>query len=160
VIVNDEYFGKVPADRLVLREGVIYFRADGKKRSKIGIPWNRAEKLAGSYDADLGILTLIWCSIPGQEADYVNSNWGEQEDPWSGDVINSYNDGPTEDGTLLGPFYELESSSPALELLAGESASHVQRTMHFMGEEELISNLVMDLFGLELEEIKQVFQAD
>ncbi len=37
--VNDAYFGKVPADRLVVREtdGVLFFSGDGKYRSKIGI---------------------------------------------------------------------------------------------------------------------------
>ena len=37
--VNDAYFGKVPADRLVVRdkEGVLFFSGDGKHRSKIGI---------------------------------------------------------------------------------------------------------------------------
>ena len=51
-------------------------------------------------------------------------------------MINSYNDGPTEDGGKpLGPFYELETSSPALSLNAGESGTHIQRTFHFEGKE-------------------------
>ena len=43
---------------------------------------------------------------------YVNGQWGPQEDPFAGDVINSYNDGPVEDGSIMGPFYEIETSSP------------------------------------------------
>src|SRR5690606_3969308 len=48
VIVNDEYFGKVPADRLKVRDDVIYMSADGKHRAKIGLPPRRAKDVAGS----------------------------------------------------------------------------------------------------------------
>ncbi|TFG88455.1 MAG: hypothetical protein E4H16_05050, partial [Candidatus Atribacteria bacterium] len=34
VIVNDEYFGKVPSDRLIVDSNVVYFKIDGKYRSK------------------------------------------------------------------------------------------------------------------------------
>jgi hypothetical protein len=34
--MNDDYF--VKADRLIADSGMIYFKADGKYRSKIGIP--------------------------------------------------------------------------------------------------------------------------
>ncbi|MGV8093184.1 MAG: DUF6786 family protein [Mangrovibacterium sp.] len=36
VIVNDEYFGKVPSDRLIVENGTIFFKIDGKLRTKIG----------------------------------------------------------------------------------------------------------------------------
>ena len=52
-------------------------------------------------------------SLPAGEREYVNSLWEIQDEPFRGDVVNSYNDGKLEDGTQLGPFYELESSSPA-----------------------------------------------
>ena len=41
--VIDDYFGKVPPDRLVVKDGVVYFKADGKYRSKIGITPLRAK---------------------------------------------------------------------------------------------------------------------
>lgn len=41
VVVNDDYFGKVPAERLIVDERTIYFQCDGKYRSKIGIPPGR-----------------------------------------------------------------------------------------------------------------------
>ena len=45
---------------------------------------------------------------------YVNSAWAQQSDPYGGDVINAYNDGPTAPGKpSLGGFYEIETSSPA-----------------------------------------------
>ena len=41
---------------------------------------------------------------------------GRQKNPYCGDVINAYNDGPTEDGSMMGPFYEIETSSPGAEV--------------------------------------------
>ena len=135
-IVNDAYFGKVPADRLIVREAVILFRGDGQYRSKIGLPPARALPIAGSYDASGHALTLVQYTRPPGAADYVNSMWEIQREPYKGDVINSYNDGPPAPGKPpLGPFYELETSSPALSLAPGEQYTHVHRTFHFSGPE-------------------------
>jgi hypothetical protein len=103
-------------------------------------------------------LTLLWCSIPPEAEPYVNSKWGDQEDHYNGDVINSYNDGPVEDGSIMGPFYEIETSSPGAELQTGESMKHTQRIMHFQGEEAELASMVRQLFNLELVDIKMKFQ--
>src|SRR5690606_10218443 len=126
-------FGKVPADRLKVKEDVLYLSADGKHRSKIGLPPRRAKDVAGSFDAERDILTIVKYSQPGAEVtDYVNSMWELQDEPFSGDTVNAYNDGPPEPGAApLGPFYELETSSPALALEPGESGEHVSETYHF-----------------------------
>ena len=87
----------------------------------------------------------------------INSQWGDQEDPFDGDVINSYNDGPTEDGTIMGPFYEIEASSPAAALAPGESLSHIQYTIHIQGDQAIIAGIVKDVFGVELEKITGMF---
>jgi hypothetical protein len=157
-IVNDEYFGKVPSDRLIIESGTVYFSADGNYRSKIGISLQRAKELCGSYDSERKILTLVWGSLPKEEKAYVNSQWGNQEDPFAGDVINSYNDGPVEDGSVMGPFYEIETSSPGAELKPGESLTHVQRVVHVQGEQAELSRLVDALFGLDLQSIASKFQ--
>jgi len=152
--VRDDYFGKVSSDRLLVEKGMIYFKADGKYRSKIGIPPQRAEKFAGSYDAQNKVLTILWCDLPESVTEYVNSKWGDQKDPFEGDAINAYNDGPVEDGTQMGPFYELESSSPAANLKPGESLNHRQRIFHFEGSEEQLSRITEKVFGIGLEEVK------
>ncbi len=157
IVVNDDYFGKVPPDRLIVKDGIIWFKADGRLRSKIGITSDRAKNLYGSYDAIHNVLTIIWCELHTGNTKYVNSKWGSQSDPFSGDVINSYNDGPLEDGSQLGPFYELESSSPAAFLKPGESLTHTQRIFHFEGNEDLISDITQKLFGLSVHQIKNVF---
>ena len=63
-VVNDAYFGKVPADRLVVKGSVVLFRADGQYRSKIGLPPARARSVAGSYDAGAHVLTIVQVLTP------------------------------------------------------------------------------------------------
>jgi len=157
VIVNDDYFGKVPSDRLIVDDAAIYFKIDGKFRSKIGLPYQRATSLCGSYDSKKTALTLLWCSIPAEPGSYVNSKWGDQEDSYNGDVINSYNDGPVEDGSILGPFYEIETSSPGAALQPSETMKHTQRIMHFQGDKEALAKIVHQLFNLELDDIINKF---
>jgi hypothetical protein len=156
--VNDAYFGKVPAGRLVVREGVLFFSGDGKYRSKIGISPMRVKPFAGSYDAENDVLTIVHLTIPEGATDYVNSMWEIQEKPFAGDVVNSYNDGPSAPGAKpLGPFYELESSSPAAALGPGETMSHVHTTMHFQGPEKALDEIARKVLGVGLEEIKKAF---
>ncbi len=157
-VVNDVYFGKIGVDRLQIDEGIIYFRADGQKRGKIGVSPQRAQPVAGSYDAINQVLTIAMFTIPAEENSYVNSLWELQDDPFSGDVINAYNDGPQEDGSMLGPFYEIESSSPAANLAKGEQLTHYHRTFHFVGDFDELSYLAKSLLGVELKELTSVFQ--
>lgn len=157
-IVNDEYFGKIPADRLVADNGILYFKIDGLYRSKLGLPASRATNLCGSYDSSKGVLTILWCSLPDEPSTYLNGQWGVQDDPFDGDVINSYNDGPVEDGSIMGPFYEIETSSPGAELASGESLTHTQKVVHIQGSEEQLAPIVKKLFGADLNVIKTKFQ--
>ena len=157
-VVNDEYFGKVPSDRLVVEPGTIYFKIDGEYRSKIGIPPERAKNLCGSYDSEKNILTLVWGALPEDNAEYVNSQWGDQDDPYAGDAVNAYNDGPLEDGSIMGPFYEIETSSPGARLQPGESLTHIQRVVHVQGDPLEMARLVNDLFNLNLYSIADKFK--
>ena len=92
--------------------------------------------MLGSYDGDNKVLTLVQFTQPAGVTDYVNSLWKLQDNPFGGDAANSYNDGPATPGAKpMGPFYELESSSPAAALAPGESLSHVHRTVHLSGPE-------------------------
>ncbi len=156
-IVKDDYFGKIPDNRLKIKNGLIYLKGDGKERGKIGIPPQRALPVIGSYDAVNKALTILKCEVPEGVIDYVNSAWEQQEFPYKGDAINSYNDGPLEDGSQMGPFYELETSSPALALKPGESATYKQTTIHFTGNEDYLDEISRQIFGVSLNEIKSVF---
>lgn len=156
-LVNDSYFGKISADRLKVKGNNIFFRADGKSRGKIGIPPLRAKGVMGSYDSKNGILTLLICRQPEGQVDYVNSAWELQKNPFSGDALNSYNDGPLADGTQMGPFYELETSSPAAELKPGESLSHTQYTIHLTGDKSVLNKLSLQILGVGTDSISKAF---
>lgn len=158
-VVNDTYFGTVPTDRLRIKNGVIYFKGDGKYRSKIGLAPERAKNICGAYDAENKILTIVKYNKPEGVDKYVNSLWEIQDEPYRGDVINSYNDGPPEPGKdPLGPFYELETSSPALSLKTGETGVHIQETYHFEGDEKKLDQITTHLLGVSIEDITAVFQ--
>ena len=157
-VANDAYFGKVPADRLVIKDGLLFFSGDGKYRSKIGISPRRVKPFLGSYDAANKVLTIAHLTIPDNAMDYVNSMWQIQDKPFGGDVANSYNDGPSAPGAKpLGPFYELESSSPAAALKPGETLGHVHTTIHFQGEEKALDQIARQALGVGLAEIKSAF---
>ncbi len=154
-IVNDRYFGKVPADRLSVRldKGFLDFVCDGKHRSKIGLGPARARSVLGSYSRHEKLLTLVKLAAPPRGR-YVNSMWEQQKDPYGGDAINSYNDGPTEPGKpALGGFYEIESSSPAAELAKGASLEHVHATFHFTGEEPALDAIARAVLGIALSDV-------
>ncbi len=147
--LNTSYFGAIEADRLKVKENTILFKGDGKYRSKIGIPPQNALPTLGSYDLNQNILTVIQYTLD-ENASYVNSLWETQEDPYGGDVVNSYNDGPLDNGGQLGPFYELETSSPARALKAYESIKHIHRTYHFEGSPEALNTIAKKVFGTDL----------
>lgn len=158
-IVNDSYFGKVPADRLKVSGGMIYFKGDGQYRSKIGLSPRRAKSVLGSYAPGSGCLTIVQYNQPADASDYVNSMWQWQDEPYAGDVVNSYNDGPPAPGTKpLGPFYELETSSPALELGSDQSYTHIHRTFHFQGSPQQLNPIALAVLGVELEAIRHAFE--
>jgi Family of unknown function (DUF6786) len=153
-VVNDRYFGAIGADRLHVGGHVLFFRADGQKRGKIGLPPPRARDVAGSYDPDAHVLTLVKFTRPAGAAEYVNSMWERQAHPYSGDVVNSYNDGPLSPGAApMGPFYEIESSSPAAALAPTASLAHVHRTFHFQGPDAELDAIARAVLGVSLSEI-------
>ena len=157
-IVNDAYFGKVPADRLVVKDDVLFFSGDGQYRSKIGLSPQRAKPTLGSYDAVNKVLTIVQYNKPADAVDYVNSMWELQDEPYKGDVVNSYNDGPPEPGAKpLGPFYELETSSPAAALKSGETITHIHRTFHLQGAEADLDAVARATLGVTIAEIKSAF---
>ena len=152
-IVTDDYFGKVPADRLKVDSGLILFKADAVQRSKIGVSPKRALPFVASYDAVNNVLTIAQFTLPAGATDYVNSLWKLQDDPFSGDAVNAYNDGEIH-GEQMGKFYEIESSSPAASLAPGNSIRHIHRTIHLRGTEEDLDKISMKILGRPVDAIK------
>jgi hypothetical protein len=131
------------------------FKADGQYRSKIGLTPQRAKNVAGSWDSGNNVLTIVQYNKPSGVTDYVNSMWAaKQDDPYAGDVVNSYNDGPFAPGQKpMGPFYEIETSSPALALKPGGSYTHVHRTFHFTGDKASLQAIATAVLGVDLDAV-------
>ncbi len=151
--VTTDYFGSIPSERLKQEKEFISMKADGKYRGKLGVAPGIARNIAGSYDADNHILTIVKFDLD-KSADYVNSKWEQQKFPFKGDAVNAYNDGPLADGSQLGPFYEIESSSPARELKVGESVAHKSITVHFEGDEASLNEIAKQVLGVDLATLK------
>jgi hypothetical protein len=159
VKVTSDYFGAIPADRLVVKDNVIFLSADGKYRSKIGLNPKRSKAVLGAYDADSKVLTIAQFNQPADVTDYVNSLWKLQDNPYGGDAANSYNDGPATPGAKpMGPFFEIESSSPAAALAPGKNLSHIHRTIHLSGPESALDSVARATLGVSLAEIKAAFK--
>jgi hypothetical protein len=153
--VTSDYFGAVPPERLKVTDKAIFFSADGTFRSKIGINPRRSRGMLGSYDAKNKVLTVVQFTQPDGVTDYVNSLWKIQDRPYGGDAANAYNDGPPAPGAKpLGPFYEMESSSPAAALDPGKSIRHVHTTIHVTGPEKSLDVVARATFGVSLSEIE------
>lgn len=148
-IVTSDYFGEVSEDRLQIRDSIILFKADGQSRGKIGISPHRARPLAGSFDPENNILTVVTFDVD-PNAVYLNQEWTTEKDAFAGDAVNAYNDGPLEDGSQMGPFYELESVSPAAYLKPGESLTHNHSVFHFTGPGTELRGMLKTLFGFEM----------
>ena len=149
--INSTYFGKVPAERLIKKDSILFFKTDAKYRSKIGVPPSIVKRLLGDYDASGNVLTIIKFDYNG-DSDYVNSTWEHQQFPYKGDVVNSYNDGPNDLGSQLGTFYEMETSSPAIALRKNQSLTHTQYIFHFQGSKNELNEVAKRLLGVSLDE--------
>lgn len=158
-VVNGGYFQELPPERLKTLPGVVLFAGDGKFRSKIGLSSRRARPVAGAIDFRAGVLTLVHYSLPEDAADqaYANNLWHlPQAEPYVGDALNSYNDGPNEaGGDTLGGFFELETLSPARELATGESLSHAHATYHIEAAPATLAAVARAALGVELDEVRQ-----
>lgn len=155
-VATTDYFGKIPDDRIKWNNGILYFKADGKSRGKMGVPPARAKNVAGSYDAVNNVLTLTKFDI-NSNGKYLNQEWRTDRDPYSGDAMNAYNDGPLEDGSQMGPFYEIESVSPAAFLKPGEKITHNHSVFHFTGDKSALSAIAKKVLGVSIDEIEKAF---
>ncbi|MHA4811503.1 DUF6786 family protein [Flavitalea flava] len=155
-VATTDYFGEIPADRIKYDQGVLLFRADGKSRGKLGLNPTRAKNIAGSYDALHKVLTLTLFDVDST-GKYLNQEWNTVKPSFSGDAVNAYNDGALADGSQMGPFYEIESVSPAAFLQPGHSLIHKHAVFHFTGDEAALDRISTQLLGVSLAIIKKAF---
>jgi len=87
-----KYLGPLDQSRIQLKQNSLLFKADGKYRSKIGVPHEMAPKIYGSYSKDKERLTIVQYRKT-IETDYSNSDISIQDNPYEGEIIPIYNDG-------------------------------------------------------------------
>lgn len=155
-VATTNYFGEIPADRIKFGNNVLFFRADGRARGKLGILPKYAVPYAGSYDAQNNVLTITYFTVDNG-AKYLNQEWSTSKPVFSGDAMNAYNDGPLADSSQMGPFYELESVSPAAALKPGEEIRHVHNVYHFTGDKDELSTLAKKVLRVSLDDIAGAF---
>ena len=82
-----------------------------------------------------GQLTLVTFDLY-PNLDYVAPYWRNlsEQELFDGEAVSVYIDGPDENGGRAGDFYELETLSPALVLLPGESFLHRNCIYHLRGD--------------------------
>ena len=152
------YFSDIKTSHTRIQGNVLFYKADARYMNKTGVSPEHAKPMFGSYDAKRKLLTLIHFPITKQtNVDYVNGIWRFDGDPFGGEIINIFNHGVGEDESTSGPFYELETSSIALELKPNESYQHYQTTLHIQGDESALNLITQQVFGLTLAEITSAF---
>ncbi|ANH81788.1 hypothetical protein A8C56_13065 [Niabella ginsenosidivorans] len=156
-VATTDYFGEIPKERVRYSNGLLFFMADGKSRGKLGIPPQRVKNIAGSYDAAGKVLTIIRYDID-PNGRYLNQEWRTDRPPFSGDAMNAYNDGPLADGTQMGPFYEMESVTPAALLKPGEKQVHHHSVYHFTGAKAALDTIAKKTLGVSVDDIEKAFK--
>lgn len=155
-VATTDYFGEISQDRIRLTNNTLFFKADGKSRGKLGIVPAHVLPVAGSYDAENNLLTIAQFTFDNK-AKYLNQEWNTTKPVFSGDAMNAYNDGPLEDGSQMGPFYEIESVSPAAALTPGQSLSHQHNVYHFTGSKEQLNKIAQQVLRVSIDEITKQF---
>lgn len=156
-VATTDYFGEIPRDRIKYEKGVVLLKADGKSRGKLGLSPVYAKNMAGSYDGESNVLTIAMFDIDPKST-YLNQEWKTNKNPFKGDAVNAYNDGPLANGTQLGPFYEIESVSPAAFLKPGEKLTHVHSVFHFTGDKDELNTIALKTLGISLQDIQAAFK--
>lgn len=156
-VATTNYFGQIPPGRLKHDDNKLFFKADGKSRGKLGINPKFAKPVLGSYDPQNKVLTIAMFE-PDASAKYLNQEWTTTKPPFSGDAVNAYNDGPLADGSQMGPFYEIESVSPAAFLKPNQSIVHKQSVYHFTGDEKSLDAISQKILGVSLNDIESAFK--
>lgn len=146
----NSYYNYIDSSRMYLQDSVLWFNADGKYLSKIGIPHNFNSGFFGSYSKSQGVLRIVNYK---QTVDslYFNSDFSEQSNFENGEVLAVFNhQGKNSPLGLENTFYQMESMAPLRELLPGESIAHNHAVYQFTGDETELFKLADKLMGINL----------
>ena len=145
------YLSELDQSRLVETSNAVWFRTDGKYRSKIGLSPQCTKGLLSSYEPEEHTLRIIEFRQSPDDSLYSNSHVYAQEKPYMGESIPIYNHGPMD--LSLGEdnaFYELESSAAMQELMPYESIYHYHKVHQFTGAFDDLNLIAFSLLGVDL----------
>ncbi|WP_157366716.1 DUF6786 family protein [Aquimarina agarilytica] len=143
------YFSKAfNKEELVVKDNIVYFKADGSDLGKLGISPKHTKNVMGSYSPELNLLNIVKFSFNNDDL-YVNSFPGNMS-PYSGDVINIFNGEVNKEKNYNWPFYEFESSSSTKELQVDEEIYHKQTLYHFEGTKEELAKISKVILGADI----------
>jgi len=103
------------------------------------------------------VLTVLLFDVDNNGT-YLNQEWTPDKNPLIGDAVNAYNDGPLADGKQMGPFYEIESVSPAAFLKPGDKLVHHHSVFHFTGDKAALDAIAQKTLGVSLNQITTTFK--
>ncbi len=146
------YFTEIDDTRIAIKNNVIFYKADANYLNKIGTLPEHTLPYFGSYSPELNLLTIVQFSFDG-DRDYVNSHSVNIQEQYRGDVINVFNDGKIGNIGPFGPFYELETSSPAKALKIGERIQHTHKTYHFEGSKKVLNQITKHVLGVSIKTV-------
>lgn len=137
------YLAPIDNTRFIVKNNTVLFKADGKYRSKIGIPPEIAPDIYGCYSETKNRLTIVQYK-KHQDTLYSNSYVRTQDEPYRGEAIPIYNNSEN--------FYELESNAPLKELKPNEKTTHWHRVYHFSDSINTLNNISKKLLFFDLNE--------
>lgn len=149
------YFSHIDVARLRVKDGFAFYKADAKYMNKIGTFPEFSTPIFGAYSPSLKQLVITKYTLD-KDGVYVNSEENNPH-PYRGDVINVFNGEVNAEKGRNWNFYEMETSSPALELMPGEEIQHKHTVFVFVGEEKDLDSIAEKTLGLSLKEINQAF---
>lgn len=158
----DEYFkdfclgGSFPSDRRVNFDEYVLLKADGKVRGKVGVKKERATGKLGSYNPNDDHLIIVDHDFY-PDLDYATGYWRCYDDPFNGDALSVYIDGPQRAGGSDGLSYELETMSPALFLPPGQSFAYRNRTFHLRASRKAIGVVCKRFLKADIEEMDALY---
>lgn len=159
-VVRDNVFDSATSasplgDRISIFDDYIRFKCDGRHISGIGVNSRRSEGIAFSYDDKNAVLTIVLYIKPSGRRAYYPASWRNAQTGFDGEAISVYNNGPASRNIYFSNlFYEIATYSPALDLDAGRSQFHLQRTFHFHGSEYDLDLLAYKLTGVSLKQMR------
>ncbi len=137
------YLASIDSSRLYVKNNTLLFKADGKFRSKIGIPPEIAPNIYGCFSKTKQRLTIIQYKKENDSL-YSNSFVDILDHPYKGEAIPIYNHSEN--------FYELESNGALKALKPNEVTSHWQRIYHFSDSDDNLNQISKNVLGIDLTE--------